>query len=134
MTIDDWCRKAIGVPFVPHGRDYEGWDCWGLVVCAYRDVRGVDLPDVANYSITDYRALSHHFGARSESRWWRLDKPEPMAIAGIYRRGHVIHAGLVIHGRRIVHVEQGVETCVELISNFRVEGYYVPTDSGAAPV
>lgn len=126
MTLNGWCRKAIGVPFVQHGRDFDGWDCWGLIVCAYRDVAGVVVPDYAYDSVSNYRRLAGLFTDRETSHWRRLTAPEPMAVACIYRRGRVIHAGLVVPGRRIVHVERGVETCAESVSNMRVEGYYVP--------
>lgn len=126
MTLTDWCRRAIGVPFLAHGRDYDGWDCWGLVIAAYRDVAGVAVPDYAYASIDDHRALAANFNQRQGGDWRRLAAPEPMAVACIYRRGRVIHAGLVVASRRIVHVERGVDTCMESASNMRIEGFYVP--------
>lgn len=133
-TLDEWCRRAIGVPFLPHGRDYDGWDCWGLVVCAYRDVAGVAIPDYAYDSVDDHRGLITMFGDRAGGYWRQLSAPEPMAIAAIYRRGHVIHAGLVVTDRRIMHVERGIETCMESAANLRIEGHYVPADRSATPV
>ena len=44
MTWDQFAAKAMSVPFVPLGRGYSGWDCWGLVMCGYRDVLGIELP------------------------------------------------------------------------------------------
>jgi hypothetical protein len=49
-----------------------------------------------------------------------------MAVACIYRRGHPIHCGLVLPNRRIMHVEEGVQTCHEPFDRFRVEGFYCP--------
>lgn len=37
------CRRA---PYKPHGRDYDGLDCYGFVYLYYRDVLGVRLPDL----------------------------------------------------------------------------------------
>lgn len=125
MTLDEWQRRAVGVPFVPDGRDYDGWDCWGLVVRAYRDVLGVDVPD---YAWGDTRALIRQFADRGTAHWRPVATPAPMAIAGIFRRGRVIHAGLYVGRRRIMHVEQGIETCAESVSNMRVEGWYVPRE------
>lgn len=133
MDFTAWQRRAIGVPFVSGGRDYNGWDCWGLVVCAWRDVRGVDVPDYAYPSVNDYRRLARLFTDRGASHWRSLVLPEPMSVACIYRRGRVIHAGLYAGNGRIIHVEEGVETCLEKVTNVRVEGWYAP-HSRAAPV
>lgn len=133
MDLAVFTRKAIGVPFVPHGRDYDGWDCWGLVVRAYADVLGAALPDYQYESIADYRRLARLFTDRSQAHW-RPSPAVPMAVAAIYRRGRVIHAGLVITPRRIMHVEDGINTVCEPIERFRIEAYYVPADRGAPPV
>jgi probable lipoprotein NlpC len=126
MTLNEFQRKAIGVPFVERGRDYEGWDCWGLVVAAYRDVLGIHVPDYVDYySTQEYRLIARVFAGRSGDEWVKVD-PRPMAIACIYRRGVVIHVGLVVPGRKIMHVEQGVETCLQPITSFRIEGCYAP--------
>jgi len=53
ISIEEFIDRAMDVPFLEHGRDYNGWDCWGLVVCGQRDVYGVKLPDLSNqYSST----------------------------------------------------------------------------------
>lgn len=127
MTLLEFARKASGVPFKEHGRDFDGWDCWGLIVAAYREVKGVTLPDFMYAGTDDYRALMKSFRARQDD-YWRKVGAESMAIACIYRRGHVIHAGLVLTSGVIMHVEKGIETCVERADNFRIEGFYVPRD------
>lgn len=133
MTFTEWQRLAIGVPFLTHGRDRDGWDCWGLVIAAYRDVLGVDLPDFTYASARDYRALAREFGTRGAG-YWKPCNPDPMAVACIYRRGRVIHAGLVAGKGRIMHVEEGIETCIEPAARMRIEGYYVPAGRSPAPV
>lgn len=133
LTLDEWCRRAVGVPFLEDGRDYDAWDCWGLVMCAYRDVLGIELPDYGPNGKHTPRALARQFTNRNCSFATPCDY-QPMAVACIYRRGHVIHAGLALPGRRIMHVEDGVNTCHQPVSHFRVEGYYVPASCGAAPV
>lgn len=130
MDINQFARAAIGVPFLKDGRDYNAWDCWGLVKCAYKDVLGVDLP---NYTFGSVKHLMRQFTNRECSLWTPCE-PQPMAIACIYRRGHVIHAGLMIDSRRILHVEEGVQTCAERVERFRIEGTYVPAGSITASV
>jgi murein DD-endopeptidase len=36
--------QFVGIPYVAHGRDYAGADCWGLLYLFYRDVLGVQIP------------------------------------------------------------------------------------------
>lgn len=129
MNQDDFVRRAIGVPFRQMGRDYDGWDCWGLVIRAYSDVLGVKIPDFDYNAVSNYKLLARHFTTRATGFWDKTDKHD-MAVACIYRRGLVIHAGVVI-GNKILHVEEGIETCLERISRFRIEGFYAP--SNAAP-
>ena len=82
MTYDEWMRRAIGVPFVEMGRDFDGWDCWGLVIAAYRDVAGIGIPDYT-CGITDFKRLAGLFKDRDGGHWKRVDEPEPMAVACI---------------------------------------------------
>lgn len=127
MSPDQFTRQAVGVPFVEHGRDFDGWDCWGLCVVAYREVLGVTIPDYTYATTRDHRHLAALFDDRRDSsRWSQVYRSSSLDIAIVFRRGRQIHAGLVMPGRKILHVEQGVETCLEPISAFRVEGYYRP--------
>lgn len=134
MDLQAFARRAIGVPFLEGGRDFDGWDCYGLCFAAYKFVLGAALPDRRDYAIREYAAIAKIFDARSSVLWKRLDAAQPMALAAIYRRNAVIHTGLVLPNRRILHVEEGIETCAQPFAAFRVEGFYVPTDSIAAPV
>lgn len=132
LTIDEFTRKAVGVPFVEQGRDYSGWDCWGLCVRAYQDILGVTLPDFRYSDENKYRVLMQNFEARRDD-YWRDASDADMSVACIYRRGHVIHAGLRL-GKKILHVEEGVETCLEPISKIRIEGFYEPACLTAASI
>lgn len=133
MNIDEWMRQAIGVPFVPHGRDFDGWDCYGLAVSAYHHVLGVELPDFKYPSVNDFSNIANIFTSEIAPAW-QLSDGALMDVVCIFRRGLPIHAGLVVMGGRIMHVEHGIETCHEPKSRFRIEGYYVPTDCSTAPV
>lgn len=137
MTLEQWLQRATrpAVPFVEHGRDYAGWDCYGLLVCAYRDVMSVTVQDYNGYTaVAQYRHLAKLFGDRATSQWKEIDQPQPMASACIYRRGLPIHCGLVIPDGRIVHCEQGVGTIIEPARSLRIEGYYVPAGCGTTSI
>lgn len=52
--------KYIGIPFKEHGRDINGWDCYGLIYYILKKEFNINIPSyVDNYgSIEDYRQLS----------------------------------------------------------------------------
>ena len=49
-SIKNFAAKVKGVPFVDQGRDLSGWDCWGLILAAYKTCLGVALPSASDYS------------------------------------------------------------------------------------
>lgn len=131
MTLENFAAKAVGipVPFEELGRSYGGWDCWGLVVMAYREVLGVELHDYSRdyESVGDVRLLRRLFEDRRRAEAWiQVDDPRPMDLACIFRRGLPIHVGLLLPRRRLLHVEKGVDTVHQHESAFRIEGYYRP--------
>ncbi len=37
-------HRLVGIPFIAGGRGWDGCDCWGLLLLAYREVLGIELP------------------------------------------------------------------------------------------
>ena len=111
MTWEQFTERAVLTPFLDKGRSYDGWDCWGLVVCYYRDVLGTEIPAYGGYgSVKDLRAVAQGFvEAISTDRWKNVGPPQDGYVAVIYRRGLPLHAGVVVcRGSRILHCEQRV--------------------------
>ena len=127
MGIDEFINRAISVPFVVRGRSFDGWDCYGLIVRAYRELYGIDIPDyVGRYDPHDFNAVGRLF-FDGLPKWERLPEGvrETGDVALIFHQGRPIHCGLVVGGgRRILHAEEGVGTVSERISRFRIEGIY----------
>lgn len=128
MTASEFFKKAGHVPFVEGGRDYNGWDCWGVPYCFFRDVRGILLPEYSRYSsVRDYKQLKKLIdGARDG--WNRISQPQLGDIA-IFRTGKFeSHVGLVVDHNRMMHAEQTIGTFVErfngLAWGLRLEGVY----------
>ncbi len=129
QELRHFARRAIDIPFKPHGRDYEGWDCWGLVMVAYRDVLGVTIPDYTDdyRTLKDFVRLQELFTDREDvDRWRTVDTPEVMDLVCINRRGVPIHVGLLLEGGRVLHSEHGVGTIHEPTRDLNIEGYYRP--------
>ena len=125
MTWKDFVRKSIGVPFLQKGRDYDGWDCWGLVCVAYHDVLGIELPSYTDTydSTKELRKLYNSF--MSGKQEWRECK-KIGSVALIKRMNLPIHVGILVDGNYIIHCEEKVRTIQEPCSYFRIEGYYEP--------
>ena len=127
MTTGQFVERAVCVPFLDKGRSYDGWDCWGLVVCYYRDVLGVVLPSYDDYdTVRNHKALVRLFTTNAPE-WRKVLAAIDGRVALIFRGALPLHAGLVIaNGRRILHCEEDVGTVSEPIGRFRIEGIYCP--------
>ena len=127
LSWPDFAARAISVPFVEHGRSYDGWDCWGIVCVGYRDVLGIKVPDYGEYYETTnaFRALRAAFNARRDAEWQSCNR-RLGAVAVILRKNLPIHAGLVIGKRDILHCEQTVGTVIDRDRDLRIESYWEP--------
>lgn len=128
MTLNEFLKRAMSppVPWVRDGRDFAGWDCWGLIVCAFREVKGVTLPSYDRKWITPLRHLRALENERE--RWRETAEPEPMDVVLMNFRGRPVHVGLVIGAGRVLHCDRTVETVIERMfeksAPGRVEGIY----------
>jgi cell wall-associated NlpC family hydrolase len=117
LTVPEFAERAENVPFVEDGMGYDGWNCWGVVHCGFRDVLGIVLPKYDEHyaSIRDFKELERIFNAEMEP-WKQVPEGQEQAmdVAKLRIFGHPIHVGLVINSRgQMLHVDEGVNTCVE---------------------
>lgn len=119
MTLDDFVRRSIGVPFLIGGRDYTGWDCWGLILIAYRDVFKIQLgsySDEYNEDVT-YNELANLIDAEKPSWVPVVGKPRDGDVS-LYRIGrHSSHVALVVRRTGMLHCECRVNTLLEPLDN-----------------
>lgn len=128
MTINEFVHWAVGVPFVEKGRDYSGWDCWGSVWCAYRDVYGIFLPKYLDYESTveyeQLRLLIDH----GKKTWVHVTKPQSGDVAVFNISGAPCHVAMVVDGRNALHAERKIGTFIEPLNSIiwkkRLEGFY----------
>ena len=125
MRWSDFIERAITVPFVERGRDYCGWDCWGVAQLAYRDVLGIEIPSYldAYETTSEHRAIYRAFAA-GKTAWKRVDQPAAGDLALILRRNLPIHVGVVLEDDRLLHAEANVGTVIEPMDRLRIEGFY----------
>lgn len=116
MTLDEFAKRAIRVPFVIGGRDWSGWDCWGLVVVAYQEVAGVKIESFARQYNDDlgYQEIAVMIG-RERPVWNPIPAPQPLAVS-LYRiNGREAHTSLCLDARTMLHAVDRVGTYIEPI-------------------
>lgn len=123
----DFSQRAITVPFLEKGRSYDGWDCWGLIVCGYRDVLNIDLPGYeSQYSTTrDLKTLRAVFCAERDAKWTEVPRAIG-SVALILRRNREVHVGVAVTRRDILHCERGVGTVLDRDRDLRIAAFGVP--------
>lgn len=137
MTLNEFVKKALKVPFVEKGRDYSGWDCWGLVYCAYWDINFTALPEYLDYGSTkDYQQL-HAIIEGAKCFWAPSDVVRPMDVALFRISKFQTHVALMTDKRNALHAEQKLGTFIEPIDaaiwRKRLEGIYRYTGGTDGP-
>jgi cell wall-associated NlpC family hydrolase len=148
MTLEEFVSKAIQMPFLDHGRDYSGGDCWSIPYLAYRDVRGVLLPEYTekyedagftNESRAELskltRAEAQGFrGDEGSLRWSEVTSQRerqeysPFDIVLFTLGGSPVHVGMMVNKREFIHCEQKVGTVIERLDSIiwkrRIDGVF----------
>lgn len=109
-----FAAKAVGVPFVDRGRSEQGWDCWGLVVMAYKTCFGIDLPYGTDYTCNKRREAGEAL-VDGAQEWEEVQ-------LGKERSGDVIlmrpcHASLVLEKGKMLSCQEDYGTSIERFDN-----------------
>jgi len=128
MKLNEFITKAIRVPFVEKGRDYTGWDCYGLYRRGQLDVFSTELPIYLDYSSTRaYEELTRLIEAE-KYRWQRVKEAEPGDAILFTVSGVPCHIAMAIDRRNALHAEEKLGTFLEPIRSpiwaKRLEGIY----------
>lgn len=118
-----WVNKYIKIPFVEHGREIDGCDCWGLIRIIYDKELGVGLPTLLQYENTKDRvSISNLVGVESK-KWVEIPLGEEKEFdVLIFRTLNIpTHVGLVYKKESMIHCEYGKGTH---LSNFVKEHYW----------
>lgn len=126
-----WTDDFIGVPHARRGRALtlaqaraSGVDCWGLVMLAYREHIGVDLPDCGlDLGNTIREAILKAREMMEDPAWsfteWGTAEPQdmdivlmqtPVPLAGPQLQP--LHVGVYVGDGRILHVQPPIERSV----------------------
>lgn len=123
MKID--VGRFIGIPYVSHGRSFEGCDCFGmywLVLCEH----GVQVPSYDSaYIDAAERQETRRAIEENVSDWVEVETPEEGDAVLLRAPSHI---GVYLIGGQMLHVREGVCACVESLDSpeyrRRVKGFY----------
>jgi len=133
MTIQLFILLALVVPFKPKGRSYFGWDCWGLVHTAFKEISGIDLPSF----VDDYvdpgdteasRRVINDLVLIEKQRWEKVSSPKALDVVVFTFGASQTHIGLMVDDKCFLHCEKTINTVIERLGcakwQKRVEGIY----------
>jgi len=121
----EWWGRYVGLPFLDGGRDLSGLDCWGLVRMVYAERLGVALPEYGEISAKDLVRVARAMEVGKNDGWQTVSVPQALDVA-LMRSGQggrlVVHVGVMVDNRRVLHVEQATAAVVVPVSHFSVAG------------
>ena len=116
MQLD--IRKYLGIPFADHGADRSGCDCFGLVQLVYREELGLVLPQLGDIYGSAYARQEVDAAVKAAVCGdWTVDVTGgpylPWDVL-VFRRGRdECHVGLYLWPGTMLHILQGVDSCLE---------------------
>lgn len=93
----------IGIPFKYGGRDRNYLDCYGLVMLLYKDIQGIEVPDVISPT---YLEQIQDVIKAEKLKWEPCDLVEGSVILFTVR-GYGCHVGYYIGNDRMIHTWEG---------------------------
>lgn len=124
-------EQFIGVPYVPHGREYTGADCWGILFLYYRDVLCTPVPaysaemEAREFHRVDIGPL---IDDERERHWKAVDVPQPGDCILMRAGRHDSHVGIFLGQGRMLHSEGPHPSVIDRIGDMRwrnrISGYY----------
>ena len=120
--------KYLGVPYKNRGRDTNGLDCWGLVLCIYKDIFGIDLPDLENYEVDWSYKGNDYIMERYTNEWVRVEQPQEMDIVLMHnKKGISNHAGVMLDNKNFIHCPNAGVVLSKITDKMwvdRISGYF----------
>lgn len=122
MDVSD----LIGVKYKPHGRDKNGYDCYGLVMEVEKRF-GYNLPDFS-YTETDGKIDAEAETALKGGDMMRIGSPVPGAIILLQNvQGMKTHIGVYLGDGMFIHSHIKRNVCVDSVESYRhsIAGVYI---------
>lgn len=124
-------NRYVGLPWKDGGRGPDGYDCYGIVVLAYREILGINLPSFASDYVTtqDRKAIADVIAGRMGPWKPLVDGEERVLDAVLMTEGGVArHIGLVAAPGFVLHMVPLKDSVVEPYTTgklrHRIAGFY----------
>ncbi|CDK97874.1 conserved protein of unknown function [Magnetospirillum gryphiswaldense MSR-1 v2] len=125
-----WAAAMIGLPWSPHGRGPDLFNCWEFVRMVQAQHFGRGLPDIANPE--DTLAMGRIFRDHPERRRWvKVDVPQEGDCVLLRRSRHPIHVGvwLALDGGGVLHCAEDSGVVFQRpdalrLNGWAIEGFY----------
>lgn len=118
-----WWERYVGLPF---GEGAGEVTCWSLVVKVYAEQLGIELPAYGEISARDLIRIARAMKAGSTpSDGWAMASPPrafDVALMRGPRGGAVVHVGVMVDDRRLLHVEEASAAVVVPVDHWSVSG------------
>jgi cell wall-associated NlpC family hydrolase len=131
MPVPIWAGHYIGLPFLDHGRDRSGLDCWGLVRLVMAEQLGFALPSyIRDYQRTTQVDRISALIERESPKWKNIAPGQEICgdVIVLRVRGRPMHVGLVLGDKQMLHIEFGINSVIERYAGTRwtdrVAGFY----------
>jgi hypothetical protein len=123
-----WSNKYLGIPYLHHGRDENGIDCWGLVRLVYKSEYHIDLPSFVDSYLEDDRARSEELIAQYREGWEEVGEAQEGCIVVLRVMGHLSHVGVCINDHQFLHAQEGSGSSIQDLDGVkwsrRVSGFF----------
>lgn len=131
-ALPGYVAAYVGAPYADDGDPPKSFNCWQLFAYVARTERGIDLPDyngpvwAGKTGLTAMRREAEAFAARF-APVARGEEREGDAVL-LRLRGAPIHIGMVVAKGFMLHVNSGVDACIERyfdpLWRHRIVGFY----------
>ena len=126
-----WASRYVGLPFIDHGRDFKGVDCWGLVQLVMREEKGIELPSYGETSALDLQKVAGMIARESSIEPWVLvlpDSKNAFDVVVMHRRNEPIHVGIMVSQDHLLHIEEKISAVMVPVKHqsiiFRYPRFY----------
>ena len=127
--MSDWWQRYIGIPYARGRREMCGADCYGLAALIYEKEKGIVLPEY-EYSEDVNNLDTVEAAVRQGIELWtpiEAAQRAPFDLVLIRFKGTLTHLGILVDGKRMVHTQRGILSCVQRYDKRwarRIEGFY----------
>jgi cell wall-associated NlpC family hydrolase len=130
MDFATFQRRAISVPFVIGGRDWSGWDCWGLLYVAHRELFGIEIAKLSDDydAASTFEEISRIADIERQAEWNEVLNPRPGDVSLFRVSRFQSHVALVVERGQMLHAMRGAGTACERLDTItwakRHVGYF----------